>query len=92
MCISSCTGSCSSFLTPPFIHALLGRVSITRNTVEYEVGQRISIKENLMKNVNVNACEENKLQTASPFGFSDLAKKVSNLYHHFPGFSECASI
>lgn len=46
MCISSCSGSCSSFLTPPFIHASLGRVSTSSSMVECEVGQRISTKAN----------------------------------------------
>lgn len=46
MRISSCSGSCSSFLTPLFIHASFRRVSTIRNTVEGEVGQRIYIEEN----------------------------------------------
>lgn len=49
MCISSCSGSCSSFLTPAFKQASLGRVSTRKNMVEGKVGQRISIKGNLMK-------------------------------------------
>lgn len=49
LCISSCSGSCSSFLTPAFKQASLGRVSTKKKMVEGEVGQRISIKGNLMK-------------------------------------------
>jgi len=50
---------------------------------ECEVSQRISLKGNLMKNSDVVVCKENKLQTASPFGFSHLGKKHPVPYHSF---------